>query len=128
MKLLFACIAPFGPASKKNANKYNKKTGKVYKRGGYPKWQYQMLTFLNAAKTEHTRVKFPIKCEVHLRCSMYRKGIMLDLSNAVQGIEDCLEKIGILKNDRQIKSLDGTRIYADKNDPKIVIELFEFED
>lgn len=47
---------------------------------------------------------------------------VIDLSNLIQGVEDCLQSAGVIKDDKQIESYDGSRrIYGSKEH---LIEVF----
>ena len=47
---------------------------------------------------------------VHVKFLIYRAGkARVDLSNLIQSCEDALERAGIIENDFQIESLDGSR-------------------
>lgn len=66
-----------------------------------------------------------------LRCQFYvGKGVEPDLANAINGIQDLMQEAGILKNDRWVKSVDGSRVIPwreHKGDIFTVIELMRFE-
>lgn len=52
----------------------------------------------------------------------------IDLSNAYQLYEDCLQRAGIIADDNQIRSHDGSRQYYDKENPRVEIILNRFVD
>lgn len=70
----------------------------------------------------HYAGRTPISCDVALRCLFFyspkdyfrkdgiRKKTIGDLSNHYQLVEDCLQAAGVIIDDRQIQSHDGSRI------------------
>ncbi|HDY67902.1 hypothetical protein LCGC14_3142890 [marine sediment metagenome] len=65
-----------------------------------------------------------IKCKVALHCKMYYKTQRPDLDESL--VMDCLEKAGVIENDRLIRE---KHIYhfIDKENPRVDIELKEIE-
>lgn len=64
----------------------------------------------------------PLTCQVVLYCDMYYRDNRSDLDESL--VMDCLQKAGVIKNDRQIK---GKRIdhYISKENPRVEIILRE---
>lgn len=50
-----------------------------------------------------------------------------DLSNCFQGLEDILQEIGIIENDRQVYSFDGSTKVFGSDDYYIDLEITRFE-
>lgn len=52
----------------------------------------------------------------------------IDLSNAVQLYEDALQASGVILDDKQIRSLDGTRQDKDSDNPRGEILITDFKE
>ena len=61
--------------------------------------------------------------EVNCRALIYRAKRIGDACNFYQAIADALEKAGVLKNDRQIVSWNGSLLLVDRLNPRVEIEL-----
>jgi len=48
---------------------------------------------------------------------------MLDFDNALAGVFDVLQKAKVIKDDKQIKSVDGSRLKVDRKNPRVEIEV-----
>lgn len=64
-------------------------------------------------------ITFPVNC----KATIYRDRNVGDAVGYYQAIGDCLEKMGIVQNDRLIVSWDGTRLDKDPSNPRVEIEL-----
>ena len=53
-----------------------------------------------------------------------------DIANYIEAIQDILVKYKIIKDDNYniIASLDGTRMYIDKENPRVEIEIAKMEE
>lgn len=67
----------------------------------------------------------PITSLVRCAALFYRDANRGDLSGYEQGLGDLLEKRGVLKNDRQIVSWDGSQLLKDAAHPRVEIRLEE---
>ena len=82
---------------------------------------YNLIVKINIPKIEK-----PINFPINLTCTYYletrRK---TDLTNLLQATCDILVKYGILEDDNYniVSSMDGSRAYYDKQNPKTVIEI-----
>ena len=65
----------------------------------------------------------PIAASVSCSAIFYRDADRGDLVGYMQGLADLLEKRGILKNDRQIVSWDGSRLALDRDNPRVEVLL-----
>ena len=90
----------------------------------YQKWEKIAAP---AAKIQYPHSE-PIISPVCVRAIAYIRGIEPDLSGMTESVGDCLEKAEIIKNDRQIKSWDGSRVYRDKDNPRTIVEITPFDD
>ncbi len=113
------------PRTKKNSQRfiYNKKLGrtmiipsKAYKE--FEKEALQQIALLRLGDT----IDYP--CEV--TCLFYKETRRkVDLTNLLEAIDDTLVKAKVLAddNDSIIVSHDGSRVYYDKEHPRIEVEI-----
>ena len=63
---------------------------------------------------------------VHVKAEYYMATArMPDLVNLMEATHDILEHCGIIENDRQIKSVDGSRIMGKDPEPRVEITIEE---
>lgn len=70
----------------------------------------------------------PITVPLNAAVQIYREAWIGDAVGYYQAIADWLEKVGIVENDRQIRSWDRTRLRKDADLPRVEIVLEEVED
>jgi len=73
------------------------------------------------------QISEPVNVKIHI----YKKDrIKSDQSGYIQAIDDILVRAGILADDNFniVKSHDGTRVYIDKDDPRVEITITKFVD
>lgn len=74
----------------------------------YMYWENAAVLQLKSQKKNG--VDYPVTGKLHVKIMIYRRhNYKPDLSNLIQSVEDALEKAGIIENDNQIESLDGSR-------------------
>lgn len=77
---------------------------------------------------EQMRGDYPVLGKLHVKFLFYRKDQRhTDLSNLIEFPADCLQRAGIIENDVQIESLDGSRKLLDTENPRTEIYIFPFE-
>lgn len=64
---------------------------------------------------------------INVRATFYRDKNLGDLVGYMQMIADCLEKAGVVVNDRLIESWDGTRMTKDAENPRTELEVTALE-
>ena len=69
----------------------------------------------------------PITADVNCRATFYRHADVGDAVGFYQGVADWMENVGILKNDVQIRSWDGSRLSKDKARPRVEVTLEAIE-
>lgn len=69
----------------------------------------------------------PITVKAHFYCKTRRK---IDLTNLLEALDDMLVKAGVIKDDCRdiIASHDGSRVYYDKENPRIEIWITDFQE
>lgn len=73
----------------------------------------------------------PIDYPVNLKAIFYREAnYKSDLVNYMQALQDVLVKGGVLKDDnvKIVQSIDGSRLFTDKNYPRIEVEIERVKD
>lgn len=65
----------------------------------------------------------PILCTVNCRALFYRDRATGDAVGFYQGLADLLEERGVLRNDKQIVSWDGSRLFKDAARPRVEVAL-----
>ena len=68
----------------------------------------------------------PLECDLDVCAICYYRGAQPDLSGAMESVGDAMESF-LWKNDRQIKSWDGSRLIHDKDNPRTVIIVKPFK-
>lgn len=129
MKALFEFELPKPPRTKKNHGsvKYSfRKQRKVHVPSeAWSTWlawcQTAMPEIRRAA--EAAGVGLPITIDVNCRAVFYRQTEVGDAVGYYQGLADVLERLGVVRNDIQIVSWDGTRLRKDADDPRTVVIL-----
>lgn len=128
MKVNFIIIGP--PVTKKNSQQIavNKKTGARFvvqseKQKKWAKsakeqlvWQYRIGMFSGA-----------ITAPVNLSAVIYRERATGDLLNYLAAVSDALEGAGVIVNDKQVVSLDGSRLDKDAQRPRVEVLLTTLE-
>ena len=69
----------------------------------------------------------PITVQAHFYCKTRRK---IDLTNLLEALDDMLVKAGVIKDDCRdvVASHDGSRVYYDKENPRIEIWIEDFKE
>ena len=122
-------LIPGNPVSKKNSQRIatNRKTGKpfILQSKNYNDFETAASYFLQP------KPKKPIEYPVTVKCTFYMKTRRkVDKSNLEAAIHDILVKYGILDDDNRdvLASTDGSRVYYDKNNPRVEIEISQLQE
>lgn len=114
-----------------------KKNGKKIYRAGkrliiassdnYKAWERTAALQLLQTKAQ-TQFVLPVSCPINLACRFHFPNHQgeADLSNLYQGIEDLLEKLEIIENDKQIYSHNGSAKLFGSESFKTEIEITAF--
>lgn len=121
------------PATKKNNMQIckNKYTGKTYliQSEAYRKYEKEFLKQMNIFYQRGHKTPL-ISHAITLKCIYYMETKRkVDLVNLLNATCDCLVKAKVLVDDNYeiIKSVDGSRVEYDKENPRVVIEITKFE-
>jgi Holliday junction resolvase RusA-like endonuclease len=120
-------ILPGRPYTKKNSQRIlkNHRTGRPFiaQSEQYEQYEEQCLWYLNGKGEAYQQ-------GIHLICRYWMPDLSSwpDLVGLIQATQDILQKDGIIKNDRQVCNLDGSRIVGvDKQNPRTEIIIEEME-
>ncbi len=120
---------PVIPRSKKNS-------GQIVMRGKYPvllpskqylAFEKDCLPYLYRVKQEVGVVNYPVNIQCIFYMDARRK---VDLSNLLNAVDDAMVKSGLILDDNRdiIAGHDGSRVYHDKSDPRIELEITKIKD
>jgi len=122
--MIYRYLIPEAPRTKKNSQQivFNKKTGKPFIKQSeqYNEFETAASYFLQP------KPKIPIDYPVTVKCTFYmptrRK---VDKANLEAAIHDILVKYKVLADDNRdvLASTDGSRVYYDKENPRVEIEI-----
>jgi Holliday junction resolvase RusA-like endonuclease len=121
-EVLFHCVIPGRPGIKKNGKqiRFNPRTRSrfIASSDKYEQWALYACPFIMKAKKD-LLINFPINfcLKVYLKNHQWE----MDLSNALEGPQDLLQKCEVYIDDKLIHSLDGSRKIF--NDPNERIEI-----
>lgn len=107
--MLFICKIEGRPYIKKNTARHYR-FGVVYSKQ-YKAWEKIAIIAINKAKLEYpTTIDYPVTAV--FRFSFLNHQAEPDISNICEGIQDTLEKCGVIKNDRLIYKLVATKHFG----------------
>lgn len=120
---------PVVPRSKKN-------NGQIVMRGKYPvllpskaylAFEKDCLPYLYRVKDTAGVINYPINSKCIFYTETKRK---IDLPNLLNAIDDAMVKSGLLEDDNRdiIAAHDGSRVYHDKFNPRIEVEITKMKD
>ncbi len=109
------------PVSSKN--EYGIANGKMFLRSDIKKYYASAERELRIQARQYN-YNFPMSDDVHCMFIFYVPDWRRDFINLLGAPADALQKAEIIKNDRQIKCVDGSRIASiDKNNPRTEITI-----
>jgi len=125
MRLTFTILGP--PRTKKNHNRLVR-AGRRYRvlpSAAHERWYERAWVQAVAFRSGQLALgrKLPLAGPVHVRAIFYRDRRIGDLVGYQQALGDLLERAGIIENDRQIVSWDGTRLEVDRERPRIEVGI-----
>lgn len=118
---------PITPRTKKNSQRIcrNPRTGAYFIKASvaYEHYEKDCRFFMK-------KLDKPIDYPINLKCIFYMKERRrVDLVNLQEAICDILVKYNILKDDNRniVASMDGSRVFYDKKNPRTEIEITKLE-
>lgn len=121
MILSFTITGP--PRTKKTSNRIVRcgKFHKVLPSLAFIEWNKSAQLQLAKAKADYEGL--PITLDVNCNAWIYREALRGDAVGYYQAIADALQEAGIVKNDAQIISWNGSQLDKDAKRPRIEVEL-----
>ncbi len=126
---MFKFTLPIRPITKKNS-------GQIVMRGKYPimipskqylQFEKDSLPYFYRVKQQVGVVDYPVNIQCIFYMDARRK---VDLSNLLNAVDDAMVKSGLILDDNRdiIAGHDGSRVYHDKDNPRIELEITEIKD
>lgn len=122
-QILYSGLIPLNPKTKKNNQRIikNPRTGApmIIQNDRYKQYERDAGWFLKKPAS-------PISEPVNVKCVFYRDSRRrVDLTNLLEAIDDILVKYKILADDNFeiIRGHDGSRVFVDKDNPRVEIEI-----
>lgn len=110
---------------------------KVLPSEAYMEWLAALLRYgpqMRAQAVHAAGVAFPIRGPVEINAQIYRDADRGDLCGFLQAIGDALQApgetrqgLGIIQDDKQILSWDGSRLRVDNANPRIELDLLPLQ-
>lgn len=120
---IYKALVPVNPRTKKNNQKIikNPKTGAlmIIQNDRYKQFEKDAGWFLKKPAS-------PISEPINIKCVFYRDSRRrVDLTNLLEAIDDILVKYKIIADDNFeiIRGHDGSRVFVDKDNPRVEIEI-----
>lgn len=121
--IIYGGMIPLNPRTKKNSQKIIRnprtKAPMIVQSEEYKQYEKDAGWFLK-------KPAVPISEPVNIRCLFYRDSRRrVDLTNLLEAIDDILVKYKIIADDNFeiIRGHDGSRVYIDKERPRVEIEI-----
>lgn len=128
-EVLFKAVLEGRVGIKKNGKQISHRRGRIFVRTSenYKNWEGKARLQLLQSKAK-SFCPMPIQTPVNLQCRFHFPNHQgePDLSNLYQGIEDLLQEIGVIENDKFIYSHDGSKKIFGSNRFFVEIELTHF--
>ena len=104
-------------------NLYGRLRNTVYKKPSVRKWQNETIEYLVGEWKNKPALTKELELRIEFTSKDHRKW---DIDNRIKPLQDCLERAGIIRNDRQIESLQVKRKYGEQEITYII--LMEYAD
>lgn len=125
--MIYQYMIPHAPVTKKNHQQIcvNRKTGQRFVRQSEQYNDFELFASYFLAPKPPKPIDYPVT----VRCIYYmptRRRV--DASNLNAAVHDILVKYAVLRDDNRdiIASTDGTRVFYDKNNPRVEIKISPF--
>lgn len=108
------------PVTKKNSGRIGRtRTGRPFVLPSAPYVKWLGVAKLQARVQWFTMFGQTLDAPCAIAATFYRARRVGDLDNFLAAAGDMLQTAGVIKNDRQIRSWDGSRLEADPKNPRI---------
>ena len=126
MNPIISFTIPINPMTKKNSQQifWNKKINRPFitQSERYKNYEKEACNFI-------PKIETPIDYPVRVKATYYRGSRhLVDINNLNQALHDIMVKYELLKDDNYniVASVDGTRVYYDKDNARTLVEIFPF--
>lgn len=124
--LLYKISIPGRTMVKKNTQRvvgFGKAKHAIYS-NQFKAWNTRAHIIMHDSKNQ---ILEPIDCQIFMNIRFYflNKGAQADLSNLIDGPQDCLKNAGIIVDDRLIEGIYARKFFGEK--PRCEIELFRLD-
>lgn len=120
---------PLKPVTKKNHSRVIPMGGfyKVLPSEQYIKFEKDSQPYFIRVRNTVGVINYPVNIKCYFFMDARRK---VDLCNLLNAVDDAMVKSGLILDDNRdiIAAHDGSRVFADKNNPRIEITITEMED
>ena len=99
-------------------NLYGRLRNTVYKKPFVRKWQNETIDYLIGEWKNRPALTKELELRIEFSSKDHRKW---DIDNRIKPLQDCLERAGIIQNDRQIESLQVKRKYGEQESTHIIL-------
>lgn len=99
-------------------NLYGRLRNTVYKKPEVRKWQNETISYMRTVWKNKPIIRKALELRIEFITKDHRKW---DIDNRIKPLQDCLERAGIIENDRQIESLHVNRKYGEENATHITL-------
>ena len=106
-------------------NLYGRLRRTVYKKPEVREWQNKTISYMRGEWKNRAAVTSEVEVRIIFTAKDHRKW---DIDNRIKPLQDCLERAGVIKNDRQIESLQVRRKYGERESTEIQILEYEYEE
>ena len=104
-------------------NLYGRLRNTVYKKPEVRKWQKATIDYMRREWKTKSPIRTALEVRIEFTTKDHRKW---DIDNRIKPLQDCLERAGIIENDRQIEKLEVERKYGEQD--KTRIQILEYCD
>lgn len=121
----FSFVIPGPPRTKKNHGRRLKRGNRIYHvpSAAFEQWEKDAGYLLAIQKRRYADGEFPLPFRVNCAAVFYRDKDVGDAVGYYQALADCLEKYGIVKDDKQIVSWNGSEMRVDARGPRVEVTL-----
>ena len=99
-------------------NLYGRLRNTVYKKPEVREWQNATISYMRREWKTRPPIRTSLEVRIEFTTKDHRKW---DIDNRIKPLQDCLERAGVIENDRQIESLHVKRKYGTENTTHITL-------
>ena len=103
-------------------NLYGRLRNTVYKKPEVRKWQNETISYMRTVWKNKPIIRKALELRIEFITKDHRKW---DIDNRIKPLQDCLERAGVIENDRQIERLSVRREYGTADQTHIIVKEIE---